>query len=226
MTSAFPDSPRLVKGALAIYPGGRPGTQAQVVVFQYNPDVMRRTLADSAPPQERQAGAPVRADAMRIRGPPKETINLSVVLDAADQLEQPAQNPTVKDKGLLPALFLLETLLYPTADQARENERLASQGEVQTRTPEMPAVLVVWGEHRAAPVRLTGLTINEEAFDHRLNPIRAKLELSMQVLTTEDVPDNRVEWRAFSAYMQQKQSLAQRHEAREGEEAIGGPLPV
>ena len=39
-----------------------------------------------------------------------------------------------------------------------------------------------WSRHRIVPVRLTELSIVEEAFDTRLNPIRAKVSLSLRVL--------------------------------------------
>jgi hypothetical protein len=47
-------------------------------------------------------------------------------------------------------------------------------------------VLFVWSASRVVPVRVTDLSITEEAFDAALNPIRAKVSLGLRVLTTDD----------------------------------------
>jgi len=43
-------------------------------------------------------------------------------------------------------------------------------------------VLFVWGPGRVLPVRLTGLAVREQEFDILLNPIRAEVDLSLEVL--------------------------------------------
>jgi hypothetical protein len=52
---------------------------------------------------------------------------------------------------------------------------------------EAPMTLFVWGLKRVLPVRLTSLSITEEAHDQSLNPIRAKVELSLSVLSYHDL---------------------------------------
>ena len=79
--STFPNSPRLIKGALVGVDLLNP--VASVVVFQYNPDTMTRRLEARA-----ATGDGDRGEAQRLSGPPKETITLSVEIDATDQLEQ------------------------------------------------------------------------------------------------------------------------------------------
>src|SRR5205809_3350439 len=81
--SAFPGSPRLLKGAIIGLDPLNP--LASVVVFQYNPDTMTRRL------EARSTGGGEgsdRSEAFRLTGPPKETFTLSIEVDAADQLEQ------------------------------------------------------------------------------------------------------------------------------------------
>jgi hypothetical protein len=226
VSAAFPGSPQVLKGALVVYPTGRSSDDPRVVVFQYNPDQLRRTIADRAPPARQGDAGAARAEAMRVSGPPKETLTMTVVLDAMDQLAQPDQNPAVVQKGLLPALFLLETLLYPTPDSVRDGQRLAREGEAQNRPQQKPGVLAVWGKHRSAPVKITSFSITEEAFDRQLNPVRAKVELGMEVLADVDVEPDRVEAQAYAGYQRQKHNLAAMHADREGEEAPDGPGPV
>ena len=50
-----------------------------------------------------------------------------------------------------------------------------------------PLTLFVWGPQRVLPVRLTELSVTEEAFDPQLNPIRAKVSLGLRVLTYNDL---------------------------------------
>ena len=52
---------------------------------------------------------------------------------------------------------------------------------------ETPLALLVWSRERVVPVRVTELTIAEEAFDHVLNPVRAKVTLGLRVLTVDDL---------------------------------------
>jgi hypothetical protein len=58
------------------------------------------------------------------------------------------------------------------------------------------------------PVRMTDFTITEEAFDSNLNPIRAKVSLSMRVLTIDDLPFDHRGGSIYLAYQQQKEKLA------------------
>ena len=89
--------------------------------------------------------------------------------------------------GVAPALASLELLLYPRTGQVIANEVLAAVGVIEVVPPEAPLTLFVWGPKRVLPVRLTDLTITEEAFDPGLNPIRAKVGLSLKVLSYDDL---------------------------------------
>lgn len=176
MTS--PISPRLLKGALvAVDPLNPLGS---MVVFQYNPDTMTRRLEARAVAQEGDRG-----EAFRLTGPPKETITLSVEVDAADQLEQ--ANPLAVASGIHPTLAALETMLYPKSAVVIANTILSAIGTIEVIPAEAPMTVFVWGPARVLPVRLTGFSITEEAYDPLLNPIRAKVELSLAVLSYHDL---------------------------------------
>src|SRR5438270_9238002 len=165
MASEFPRSPRLLKGALVVFDSQKPGPPPRVIAFQYNSEQLTRSLASrAAPPEPSNVGA-AREDSFRVLGPPVETINLSVVLDAADQLEEPDRNPEVAANGLHPALAALELLLYPPSTQVLLNRTLAQAGSAQICPADLPLTLLVWGKSRAVPVRLTDFSIAEEAFD-------------------------------------------------------------
>jgi len=159
MPSEFTGSPRILKGALAVYESQDAGTEPSLIMFQFNPDQMRRTLARrSAPPEPGNSGA-ARQDVMRVPGPPVESISLTITLDATDQLVAPDENPSVAENGLHPVLAKLEMLLYPPSLQVQELENLLEQGEVQISPQDLPMVLLVWGECRVVPVQLTNFTV-------------------------------------------------------------------
>jgi hypothetical protein len=176
--STFPGSPRLLKGAIVGVDAFNP--LASVVVFQYNPDTMTRRLEPRAVSADGDRG-----EAFRLTGPPKETITLSIEIDATDQLEQ--ANPLATTMGIYPTLAALEMLLYPKSAVVIANTILSLIGTVEVIPVEAPMTLFVWGLKRVLPVRLTSLSITEEAHDQSLNPIRAKVELSLSVLSYHDL---------------------------------------
>jgi hypothetical protein len=153
---------------------------AAVIAFQYNPDSLTRTL------RARTAGSEGdKSEALRLKGPPDETVRLEIELDAADQLE--AGDETAEELGVYPALSRLETLLYPSSSIVLANEALTLLGVIEVIPAEAPLTLLVWGPKRVLPVRLTSFSITEEAFDPNLNPIRAKVSLDLNVLSYDDL---------------------------------------
>jgi hypothetical protein len=227
MPSESPLRPNLLKGALAVYPTHTPGSQpTRLIVFQFNPDTMRRTLAHRAPPPPNQgASGAAREDVLRVAGPPLETINLTVDMHASDQLEEPEQNGDVAEHGLHPALATLELLMYPPTLDAQTMQEQAARGQVQVSPADLPLVLFVWGKSRVVPVKLTSFTVTEDAFDTRLNPIAAKVELGMQVLTYMEFTDSSIGRDTFIAYQKAKESLAQKDRPGSNTTGIRNLLP-
>ncbi len=176
--TAFPGSPRIIKGALISLDLLNPPPSA--VLFQYNPDTLTRRLEARAVSQEGERG-----EAMRLTGAPKETITLSAEIDATDQLEE--GNPQAVAIGLHPTLAALEMMLYPNSQTVVANDALTAVGTIEVIPVEGPMILFVWGPSRVLPVRLTSFSITEEAYDPQLNPIRAKVELSLSVLSYQDL---------------------------------------
>src|SRR5689334_745076 len=174
---SFSGSPRLIKGALVALDPLNPA--AGVVVFQYNPDTMTRRLDARAVASEGDRG-----EAFRLTGAPKETITLSVEIDATDQLEQAA--PLAVSSGIYPTLAAMEMMLYPKSSLVIANTALAQLGTIEVIPAEAPMTVLVWGPQRVLPVRLGSFSITEEAYDPKLNPIRAKVELSLSVLSYND----------------------------------------
>src|SRR5262249_12253236 len=126
-----------------------------------------------------------RGEALRLKGPPQESIKLDVEIDATDQLERADAIATTL--GIYPTLASLEMLLYPKSALVIANEVLLNLGIIEIIPPEASLTLFVWGIKRILPVRLTDLSITEEAFDPNLNPIRARVSLGLRVLNYQDL---------------------------------------
>ncbi|CAD5367075.1 conserved hypothetical protein [Rubrivivax sp. A210] len=204
--SNFPNSPRPLKAALILVdPGtGTPATPL-VIALQYNPDSLSRSL------QIKSVGeGGDHAEALRLKGPPVETIKLEAEIDAADQLEHgsDAANRATQQFGIFPQLSALETLAYPTSAQLKANNAAADSGMLEIVPMEAPLALFVWSKSRVVPVRLTELSITEEAFDPALNPIRARVSLGLRVLSVDDLGFRHKGGTGFMDYLAQKEKFA------------------
>jgi hypothetical protein len=201
--TTFPNSPRLLKGGIVLIDPDSSAVQ-RIITLQYNPDTLSRTLQV----QSVSADGGNRSEALRLKGPPVETIKLDAEIDATDQLEFPEQNPDAAQLGIHPQLAALETLVYPTSGQLQANNALAQAGTLEIVPMETPLTLFIWSKNRILPVRLTDFSITEEAFDPSLNPIRAKVSLGMRVLSVDDVGFSHKGGSLFMNYLQTKEQLA------------------
>jgi hypothetical protein len=150
------------------------------IMFQYNPETLTRSLKPQAVGEE-----PDRTEIFRLKGPPIETIKGEVEIDATDQLA--AADPVTMRLGIQPQLSALELLVYPESALLIANEALSLLGTVEILPMQSALTVFVWNLSRITPVRITDIDITEEAFDPKLNPIRAKVSLGMRVLNVNDV---------------------------------------
>ena len=192
-------SPRLIKGALVGVDIFNP--IASVVMFQYNPNTMTRRLEARAAGGDGDPG-----EVLRLSGPPKETITLSIEIDAADQLEE--AKPMATQMGIYPSLSALEMMLYPKSAAVITNTVLSLIGSIEILPTEAPFVLFSWGAKRVLPVRITSFNITEEAYDPALNPILAKVELSLTVLSYQDFGALHPGHSLFMAHQMAKEAMA------------------
>lgn len=217
--SSFPNSPRVVKGGLVLLDPASAQVR-RVIALQYNPDTITRTLQV----QHLGDGAE-RAEALRLKGPAVETLKLEAEIDAVDQLEFPGQHKTVVESGIAAQLAVLESLINPAAADLLANQALAAAGTLEIAPMESALVLFVWGANRIVPVRVTDFSITEEAFDPALNPIRAKVNLGLRVLSIDDLGFDHRGGNLFMAYLQSRERLAAKA-ATVGFEALGlGGIP-
>jgi hypothetical protein len=197
--SGLSNSPRLIKGALIGVDLFNP--LASVVIFQYNPETVTRTLQ----PQGAGDGG-ARAEAMRLKGAPIETIKMDVEIDATDQLEQGDANASAM--GIYPQLSALEMLVYPKSLLVIANTVLMARGTLEVLPPIGPFTVLVWGLKRVVPVRVNEFSITEELHDAGLNPIRARVSLGLRVLSYNDLSLTNPGYYLFLAHQAAKEVMA------------------
>jgi hypothetical protein len=86
---------------------------------------------------------------------------------------------------------------------------LSLLGTIEILPMETALTVFAWSKSRVTPVRLTDLSITEEAFDVNLNPIRAKVSLGMRVLSVNDVGFLSPAGAMYMIYQTTKEALAQ-----------------
>jgi hypothetical protein len=145
-----------------------------VIAFQYNPHTLTRSFEVQG-----AAGGP---ESGQLTGPPAESIQVELVLDAADAAEV-GESPD----GVAPQIAALLGLITPSSASARAALDLAAAGSLEVLPPAGPITLFVWGAKRVLPVAIVDMSISEEAHDAQLNPVLARVSLGLRVLTYADL---------------------------------------
>jgi hypothetical protein len=167
-----------------------------IIVFQYNPESIKRTIGASGPAGDGKGNeAPQDVNPLTQPYDPRETFDLSLELDAADALEEPEGHPIAVISGVADRIAAMEMLAYPQEQSALGgvlgvsidislSGAGASFGGSNEPVPckTVPVVLFFWGPGRIVPVRVTGFSVEEQAYSPTLYPIRAKVTVGVQVL--------------------------------------------
>lgn len=179
------DSEKVSKGAfIAFYPKT---DKPKIIEFQLNPESIRRSL------QPQTTGVEgTKANNTR------EAISFVLYMDShlGDDYFQSTNDE--KSKGVLPYLSALELLLSNAGSNSAPSPVSRSRGlfsrfnrepinvERPVSRKETPLIALMLGESRTIPVRIRSLQITEQAFDKRLQPIRASVKVNLDVLTESE----------------------------------------
>lgn len=122
----------LLKGALIYFGAPMLIPVPNIIIFQYNPESLTRSLTPWQPPSKRvfaeydekgnlKNESELKAyneQLAKLSQPydPTETFNLTLELDATDALEQPDSHPVAVATGVSDWLAAIEMLLYPPGD--------------------------------------------------------------------------------------------------------------
>jgi hypothetical protein len=181
--TGYSRSPNFIKGALIQFTEEFLGPIPNIILFQYNPETMTRSLEPYSDPETE--GEP---DDTVEAFDPSETFDVQLVLDATDALEHPDKHPVAVVSGVADRVSALEMLLYPSGDGSVLGDLVGSvfgggADPVPRRT--VPVTLFVWGPGRIVPVKLKSFSVDEQAYSTLLYPVRATVSVGLQVLTPE-----------------------------------------
>lgn len=206
METGYSRSPKLLKGALIQFSAPMLIPIPNIIVFQYNPETMTRTLSSWSPMERERTydeqgrvtatTALTAAQENQLRQPfdPAETFSLMLELDAADALEEPGSHPIATIAGVADRISAMELLCYPPGPGAiggllnvsvnvslTSGISFGSAADVVPRR-DVPIVLFFWGPGRIVPVRITTFSVEEQQYSPLLYPIRAKVNIGLKVL--------------------------------------------
>jgi hypothetical protein len=215
-----------------------------VIVFQYNPETITHNwtpVSDASSTIGKDA-----KDPLAVAGFPGESFSLTIMMDAGDTIADgnAVTAGMAQANGVYSRLAALEMLQYPvraahgaglvgsvSAFINKESSggslfKAATQSDGKVSKITVPVVLFVWGTGRIVPIRLTGLTITEKLYDELLNPTHAEVQLTLRVLTPEELSavEGAVGKIARTAYVYShalRQALAAANLANAAESTIG-----
>lgn len=183
-----------LKGAFINLGAGLLGALPNIIVFQFNPDKLTRTPNLVQPPTP-STGAGT-SNAAQQPSEPSESIKFALRVDASDQLAQ--SNSIAAASGILPTLSALELLMVPKGSLSVNLFNLSGGPSPYQLPPnKLPTVLFFWGPLRILPVTVNSLGITETEYDPLLNPVRAEVSVTLQVLTPSQLNDDKI---AIGAY--------------------------
>jgi hypothetical protein len=167
-----------------------------VLTFEFNPETLSRsrtiTVRRGELPANRGGygfGSPLEtARAAQGVSMEPETFSLRVLLDATDRMDD--GDATATAFGIQPEIDTLRSMVEPKVQGPAGVQMLAGLGAVSDRAlfrREHPSVLLfIWG-HYVLPVFLTSVRFDEKAHLPTLVPVRAEVELGMQVIESSNV---------------------------------------
>lgn len=186
----------------------------KIIPFQYNPEKLQRSIAPFDPPQPDPTQQGEQAPTSQ-PSEPKESITISIELDATDDLEEGKTKAQLF--GVADRISAIEQLLYSNSGLlGAALERLSALGvKVVADRKTVPIVLLVWGPGRVVPVRISSYAVEETFFNPQLEPLHATISLGMDILTPDQlkVGDQstialEIANAAYNGYRARKQTLS------------------
>ena len=185
----------LLRGALIEYGTDLIGPIPNVVIFQFNPESLSRTLQIP----QRPTGATQR-ETTQAGEKTFEKISFKAHFSAADMLAD--DKVLARMFGIGPQLCALEKMVLPSSKIAgllgaaidAIGDALGGGGDEPPAQPipreKFPRTLFIWGLTRILPVTIDSMTISELEYDSLLNPLRAEVDLQLTVIAVDQCSDD------------------------------------
>jgi hypothetical protein len=173
------------------------GPLPNVVIFQFNPESLTRTI--QIPP--RPTGGAAR-ETTQAGEPSIEKITLKAQFSAADAMGR--NDVLARTMGVGPRLAALEKMVNPASklsgligsalDAIGTALGLGGGGDPRQTIPreKYPRILFLWGPFRVLPVVIESMTVTELLYDYLLNPIQADVSIGLSVNAIDECSDDAV----------------------------------
>jgi hypothetical protein len=215
MAGGFSNQPKILRGAFVEFGLSLPPL---LVVFQFNPLTITRTRTASVGggagetsqrcEAARQQTQQFFSFVQRVKSDPsklvtdlragqvltvkQESLSFDIRLDATDKLND--GDGLAEQFGVAPQLSTLELMVAPKTQSVLGGLATALLGGPskgfaffsEDRNP--PVILFVWGRKKVLPVNITNMQIREEEFSTDLNPTRATVTVSLEVIEGPNLP--------------------------------------
>jgi hypothetical protein len=186
----------MLRGALIEYGSGLIGPIPNVVIFQFNPESLARTLQIP----QRPTGATQR-ETTQAGEKTFEKIAFKAHFSAANMLND--DKVLARLFGIGPQLCALEKMVLPSSKlagligaalDAIGDALGVGGGDEPPAQPipreKFPRTLFIWGLTRVLPVTIDSMTITELEYDALLNPLRAEVDLQLTVIAVDQCSDD------------------------------------
>jgi len=186
----------LVRGALIEYGTDLIGPIPNVVIFQFNPESLSRSLQIPQRPT-----GPTQRETTQAGQKTFEKISFKAHFSAANMLDE--DKALAKMFGIGPQLCALEKMVLPSSKIAGLiGEALDAVGEAlglgggddapaqPIPREKYPRILFIWGLTRVLPVTIDSMTIAELEYDALLNPLRAEVDVQLSVIAIDQCSDD------------------------------------
>lgn len=207
-----------LRGALVEYGGDFLGPIPNLVVFQFNPEELARTIKIPEPPAAATNNGTAAAEPSATSAPPTESFTLTAKFSAADDLGKGgAVSAIPRVFGIGPQIAALEKMIYPAGPlSGLLGQALDAVGSVsvsadgvsvggsakvaERKTPRqsLPRILFIWGYTRVLPVRIKSMTITEQKFDAFLNPVQVEIQIGLDVLSLAKTSPDKIGYGALT----------------------------
>jgi hypothetical protein len=199
--------PFFMRGALVEYGSDFLGPIPNIVVFQFNPEQISRTI--NIPSNNSRSDNPETSrltEPRAMSAPPTESFSITAHFSAMDDLgEGGAVSAIPRVFGIGPQLAALEKMAQTSAGFLSQGigaaidaigDALGGGGEKEpTRKiprEDSPRILFIWGPSRVLPVEINSLSITEQQYDPLLNPVQAQVQIGLSIVTFTKKPDDKI----------------------------------
>lgn len=185
--TGYSRSPKIAKGALVQLLPDIVGVLPNIIVFQYNPQSITRTLTPWDPFAVDQTQRGSQAPTVQPFDVQETFTSFKIELDATDDLEE--GDALAEATGIETRLAALRKLTQASqglvGDLIESAKSLAGAGDDEARRATVAPILLVLGPRIILPVRVKSFSVEETLHSPAYYPLHATVTMDLEVLTPD-----------------------------------------